>query len=312
MMSAEMFQQQLMEQQQVILQLQQQLQSLQQQASLSFHQASTSSVSMPVKVAKPSTFSGHFRANIELWLFEMGSYLSIMKVPEESRVQLVGSYLKDTAALWYKYVFEESLTTGVPLTWKSFQVKLLQRFRPIESSKTARVALASLRQVGSVQHYCNTFQQFVTLTSDMAETDKVFAFQRGLKPHIAREVDLREPNTLSEAMNYAIRADARNSLLFRSSVAPSYFNKLVGARSTPMEVENVNLEFQHDEEPATEVSMVNAAYTRNSSNHRPNEGKRNHISIEDRDRCMKERRCFNCKQMGHSSKQCKNLYSKNF
>ncbi len=57
--------------------------------------------------------------------------------------------LKDNAALWFKYVCEEAEAQGVQLTWEGVQEKLLQRFRPIESGKTARVALASLRQTGS-------------------------------------------------------------------------------------------------------------------------------------------------------------------
>jgi hypothetical protein len=318
-MNAEAIHQQMMEQQNIIVQLQQQLQAIQQQASMqqeinkqaveaavsamAKHQSGGSSIS--AKVAKPSTFNGGFRANVELWLFEMNSYLEIAKVPGNQKVQFVSSYLKDNAALWFKYVYEEAEAQGVQLTWEGVQEKLLQRFRPIESAKTARVALASLRQTGSAQHYCNLFQQYVTLTGDMAEADKIFAFQRGLKPFIAREVDLREPYTLTDAMNYAIRADARNSLLFKKSAFGdnSYSNKVQFSRPVPMEVDNLNME-QSDEE---ESVSVNATYAQRSS-----QVKRFEISDADRERCMKERRCFNCKKVGHSSKQCRSAYSKNF
>lgn len=314
-MSAEMFQQQLLEQQQVIIQLQQQFQALQQQAARQQSAPpSVTSSSITAKVAKPSTFTGHFRASVELWLFEMKTYLDIVQVPENQRVQLVGSYLKEAAALWYKYVFEESFAIGVPLTWELFQVKLLQRFRPIESSKTARVALASLRQIGSVQQYCNTFQQYVTLTSDMAEADKVFTFQRGLKAHIAREVDLREPNTLSEAMNYAIRADARNILLYRSGAPKFGQSQSQGVvRSTSMEVDNINGVMIADQDEINDTHMaVNSTYVQRPFGNRPLRSRRIDIPPSDRERCMKERRCFNCKQIGHNHSNCTKSYSKNF
>lgn len=312
-MNAEQMHQQMAQQQNVIIELQQQLQAIQQQVgmqqqvnqAIEARVASMNTSSISAKVAKPSTFNGGFRSNIELWLFEMNSYLDIAKVRENQKVQFVGSYLKENAAIWFKYVYEEASSQGMELTWKDVQERLLQRFRPIESGKTARVALASLRQSGSVQHYCNLFQQYVTLTGDMAEADKVFIFQRGLKPFIAREVDLREPYTLTDAMNYAIRADARNSLLFKKSAfgENNYANRVQGSRSIPMEVDNINME-QSEED----VSMsVNATYAERSS-----QVKRPEISDADRERCMKERRCFNCKKVGHSSKQCRSTYSKNF
>ncbi len=155
-------------------------------------------------------------------------------------------YLKDNAALWFAYMYEEAEAQGVQLTWEYVQEKLLQRFRPIESAKTARVALASLKQTGSARHYCNLFQQYVTLlTSDMAEADKIiFTFQRGLKPFIAREVDLREPYTLTDAMNCAIRADARNSLLFKRSALGDngYSSKVQFSHPVPMEVSNLSVD----------------------------------------------------------------------
>ncbi len=322
-MNAEAFQQQLLEQQQAMLQLQQQLQLLQQQASAQqeFTQKSIESVVSSIqppkaftsaaKAAKPSTFTGHIRANAELWLFEMQSYLDISRVPFEERVQLVGSYLKESAGLWYKYVYEESIAIESPLTWEEFRSKFLARFRPIESGKTARVALASLRQTHSVQQYCSLFQQYVTLTPDMAETDKVFAFQNGLKPNIAREVDIRDPRNLTQAMNFAILADARNSLLFRNSYASNNSNKMVVSRPIPMEVDNVNFE-QPEDDYSDELPAVNATYVQRSSEGHSTQSKRVDISAADRERCMKERRCFNCKKVGHSSRQCRGAYSKNF
>jgi hypothetical protein len=143
------------------------------------------------------------------------------------------------------------------------------------------------------------------LTGDMAEADKIFAFQRGLKPYIAREVDLREPYTLTDAMNFAIRADARNSLLFKQSSFNSnnYNNRALGNRPIPMEVDNLHMELSDEDESVS----VNATYAQRSS-----QVKYPKISDADRERCMKERRCFNCKKTGHSSKQCRSAYSKNF
>lgn len=331
-MSAEAIQQQLLEQQQVIMQLQQQIQTLQQQQSYQQEltkqtvEASVNSMANKVsnaslsraalaKIAKPSTFHGNLKSNIELWLFEMKSYLENCNVPIDQRVLFVGSYLKDNAALWFKYEVEKAAAEGMHLTWEALELKLLQRFRPIESGKTARVALASLKQQGSVQHYCNIFQQYVTLTTDMAEMDKIFAFQRGLKPYIAREVDMKEPQTLAEAMNYAIRADARNNLLFKNrSFRPFQHSTQWNSQSAPMEVDNLEMvdEQQNINESKEAIIPLNAMYGEPKGRTSSGDRKRVDINAADRERCIKERRCFNCKQMGHNNRGCQNPFSKNF
>lgn len=314
-MNTEELQARFQQQQQEISHLQQQLQNFSQ-----FHQESTrqavdaavsavltsnqaNNAAMVAKAAKPSTFNGNMRSNCDIWLFEMDSYLELARVSEDQRVKMVGSYLKEHAALWFKYVYEESMRQGVALTWPSLRAQFLARFRPIDSGKTARVAIASLRQFGSVQQYCNLFQQYITQVSDMAEADKIFAFQRGLKQHIAREVDLRDPKTLIEAMHYAIRAEARTTLLNRSNFSAS-FSSSNASRSVPMEIDNVNMDIdsQGGEEDVMQVHAMSGQATL----------KRVEMSISDRERCVKEKRCFKCKQVGHSVRQCRNPYSSKF
>lgn len=316
-MNTEELQAHLQQQQQEIALLQQQLQNFGQ-----FHQESTrqavdaaisavlasnqtNKAAMMAKAAKPSTFDGSMRSNCDIWLFQMDTYLDLARVPEDQRVKIVGSYLKEHAALWYKYVYEESIRNGVILNWPTLRAQFLTRFRPIDSGKTARVALASLRQFGSVQQYCNLFQQHITQVSDMAEADKIFTFQRGLKQHVAREVDLRDPKTLLEAMHYAIRAEARTTLLNRSNFSSNFdFSSSRGNRSVPMEIDNVDMEID-SRSSEEDVLQAHAISGRPSS-------KRPEMSIADRERCVKEKRCFKCKQFGHSIRQCRNPHSSKF
>jgi len=136
-------------------------------------------------------------------------------------------------------------------------------------------------------------------------------FQRGLKPHIAREVDLRDPTTLMEAMNYAIRADARSHLFYRAGSLSSNQSRFVGSRPIPMEVDNVNMEPPSDEKDDVPMA-VNATFAQRPPDGRSPNNKRVGISISDRERCVKENRCFNCKQTGHIRRNCTKSYSKNF
>jgi hypothetical protein len=86
---------------------------------------------------------------------------------------------------------------------------------------------------------------------------------------------------------------------------------MVGSRPIPMDVDNVNFE-QPEDDYSDELPALNATYVQRSSEGRSSQTKRVELSAADRERCMKERRCFNCKKVGHSSRQCRGSYSKNF
>lgn len=73
---------------------------------------------------------------------------------------------------------------------------------------TARDRLATLVQKTSVVAYIEEFLTVVLAISSMTEEEKVDKFTRGLRGQVHREVQVRQYNTLQDAMTLATRVDS--------------------------------------------------------------------------------------------------------
>lgn len=213
----------------------------------------SSSLSSKVKISPPSNFTGTRSVNVDAWLFEMVSYLDVCSVPDAQRLSVASSYLKDAALQWW--LGQSRLPDGErPRNWVTFTAALRERFQPLAASRTARAQLRALRQGNmSVAEYSNKFYTLVNLITDMGEADQIETFTSGLRPSLAREVDLREPRTLQSAMTSAQKVELllenRNSYASTTttSIRPSGYVPTPSASSTtpastPMELGNVNIE----------------------------------------------------------------------
>ena len=63
--------------------------------------------------------------------------------------------------------------------------------------------LAKLKQEGKVQDYIEEFQRLQTLVRGWSDDALMGAFLEGLKPWLARELKLKQPRRLPEAMRVA-------------------------------------------------------------------------------------------------------------
>src|SRR3954452_17514316 len=84
--------------------------------------------------------------------------------------------------------------------WVEFQEQLTQQFRPINANKIARDKLACLRQTGSVRAYNQIFMSTILEIPHIDEYEKFDRYVRGLKDRIRQEIEIREINTVEEAM----------------------------------------------------------------------------------------------------------------
>lgn len=162
-------------------------------------------------VPPPKPYDGKPYSNIDTWCYYMQAYLraNAATLPdEESRVDCAAAHLSESAATWFVHLAEFEHTK--PATWEAFKAALKERFQPIAATRTARANLRSLQQGNkSVQEYTDAFYKQIQLLPNMEEEGKLEAYMVGLRPNIEREVDLRNPNTLQEAMTYAQGADIR-------------------------------------------------------------------------------------------------------
>ena len=170
-----------------------------------------------VQPTKPDTFNGDKRTKADVWLFELENYFAATNLQDPHRVPFAVSQFRDAAVTWWKH-YTDALDNADPpspvrTTWNEFKKVFLETYRPIEASETARATLHAIRQTGSVAGYIDTFLKHLNYVDNMAMEDQIFLFKRGLSYQLAKEIGMHHPKTLTEAMNYAQRAEVENRML---------------------------------------------------------------------------------------------------
>ena len=147
------------------------------------------------------------------WLFHLEMYFNYGFVTGEDRVHHGAMLLRDAAESWWRsHVIETTTPDGGPAagrirTWEAFKESLGRVFTPVPEREQARAKLYELRQLGSVQGYTQAFRELLFVTDDLAPSERKPLYLRGLKPHILREVRLRFPSTLDDAILIAEQVD---------------------------------------------------------------------------------------------------------
>jgi hypothetical protein len=167
-----------------------------------------------------------------LWIFGLQVYfIAVNMVQDAQRIAFATALLRGAAMDWWRY----TLLHHVPATWDEFSRALIAQFMPIAAERLARDQLAKLRQVdGPVRRYIFEFRRLLLRVTDLTPADALHRFIQGLKPALAREVNIRDPPDLDTAMSIAQRADLFN---YRAHVAASLTSqRAVGGGPSPMEL----------------------------------------------------------------------------
>ena len=147
------------------------------------------------------------------WLFHMEMYFEYAHISGDDRVSHGTMLLRDAAEAWWRaHVLETTGAdgTGGPeriTTWKALKDSLMSVFTPVSEKEVARSRLYELRQIGSVQSYTQAFRELCFAIDDLSVAEKTTLYHRGLKAHILKDVRLRFPKTLEEAILIAESVD---------------------------------------------------------------------------------------------------------
>jgi hypothetical protein len=317
--------------------LQQQIQAQQQQlASLQQQPTSSSSPSLTLKPPRPSLFTGNnmnATTTIDSWLFELDNYFGVMNVTDVQKVAYAVSCLRENATIWWRNTLQTMTTTEQQnITYAQFQQLMRDNYQPVAAAETARSALHRIRQTGGVQAYNALYLRYMNMITDMSSADQQYLYKQGLQPHIAREVSIHRPKTLTECMNIAQRAEieqrnfrTRNPIQMQSGGinGGGYSAYPIGTRSsngnaTPMELalmavqqvlQQTKQQDHHDytqsepEQPADVSINATNMQTYQRANQNPTTF-RPMLNPEQRKEYMQKGWCFRCKQPGHLSRQC--------
>ena len=211
--------------------LQQQLASLEDQRTIqAVHTVGPS-------VPKPETFNG--KGNVHSWLWSLEQYFATTNINQEhAKTQYAVNLFRGNIATWMRTF----LGAGPLPEWRVVREELLKMFAPISEQQQARDRLASLKQRNSVGAYSSQFLQLLLLLDTLPEAEKIDRFARGLKLPVAREVHLRNPSTLDEAIRIAERYDAITWQM--RSKQPPRTNSLSPSLSTPVAMDLSSVRFK--------------------------------------------------------------------
>ena len=164
-----------------------------------------------LKPKKPEPFKGKRNERVDMWLNKMEQCFIGTALAEERQVAVATSYLEGAANTWWcAHIIEttpDNLREQRIVKWSDFKEALTAQFRTIHPEKLARDKLWSLKQTTSVTNYVYDFNTLCLDIGDIAESEKLDKFVRGLKASVAEKLEIEDPQTLTDAMAIAQRID---------------------------------------------------------------------------------------------------------
>ncbi|XP_022007185.1 uncharacterized protein LOC110906345 [Helianthus annuus] len=176
----------------------------------------------PAPVLQPR-FSG---ANPERWVAQASRYFDFYSIPDADRLTISSFYLDDVASDWYDWLQCHHLLT----TWEEFTIALQKRFRSPDLEEPEG-QLAKLQQTSTVSEYRNKFEEISNRLILLPRAFLVSCFISGLRPDIKQSVLVHKPQTLDDAMEYALKHEQR--LLLEKGVGRVSLGSSKGLLPTP-------------------------------------------------------------------------------
>lgn len=191
------------------------------------------------RFAAPTTFDGR-SGTFDEWKADMLRQFEWYNTPGDvDRIRVAVAHLKGAAGDWWTSLAAASR----PSTWVALIAALEARFQPINSAELARSQLYALVQgKKTVNEYIDSFRRLLgRLTSaqgqiDMAASDQLQHFRKGLRPAIALQIDMQGITTLDAAINLAVRVGSRIDMAASSSGSGGHSSS---SSSAPMELDNI-------------------------------------------------------------------------
>ena len=136
------------------------------------------------------------------WLDKVDHYFHTYEVSRHERVSIACFYLEGKASKWWRWIRDQYEKDEKRLGWTAFEKEFLMQFGP-SPTINHHGQLAKLKQEGKVHDYIEEFRQLQTLVRGWSEEALVGTFVDGLKPWIAKEIKLKQPSKIQEAMRMA-------------------------------------------------------------------------------------------------------------
>ena len=152
--------------------------------------------------------------------------------------------------------------------------------------------------------YIQKFALLMVELPEMDEGDRLDKFMRGLKPYIRKEIELKLPSNLQEAMELSERIESslyglRRPLFNQSNPTPEPTPMEIDAMEGPSNYWEVNTTQQRREKKEKWRQVKG----KGSSGKAVGQGRLGLTNAE-YERLQREGRCFRCRQLGHRICDC--------
>jgi len=237
-----------------------------------------------LKPNRPARYSGtKDYTTIENWITSVNSYFALAGAKPPHIYHYLNTIFTEEAAIWFRYHYQED--QAATLTWEEVRTAIRNFFTPPNKDRRLHDEWAQLRQTTTVAEYVGRFYKLGMQLPPMEPTHLLDKFLRGLKPKTRMELELKDPQTLAEAIRLADRFD---SIVYRKTVSL--------APSTPAH--------SHEYESGGEPMQIDAMRTKPKTPSTPKTVTLKKLTAEERTHLRSIGACFRCRKTGHVSREC--------
>jgi hypothetical protein len=177
-----------------------------QTAAAALAQAAAARAPSRTKIPAASNYAGSAHT-LDNWLREMQQQFEWYGYNTDAeRVAMAAAQLRGSALDWWSTLDMDS-KQSLRASFAEFEQALRRRFQPVDSAKTARLALDALTQGAkqSVHDYTTQFRRLLTAVPSMSADDRVHRYVQGLRPSVRSLLLLQDVRTLDDAIASAAR-----------------------------------------------------------------------------------------------------------
>lgn len=235
------------------------------------------------------------------WFKKLRAYLKAFNLSEEDprAVFYASQHFKGALQTWWQGlvdISEDPINAGISSVSELAKAACSQFCgRDIEDS--ARDRLRNARQTGSVRQYANYLRENLLYLPDRPDADNLHAFKAGLKPGLAEALALRKPTSFAQAIEIALEVEAAQ-LAARGGARPRRDDKSAELNY----VDGDDLYYDSDDLPAEGEEA--ASDDEDGEAELNNVGGNRKLTRSEREKLMREGRCFRCTEKGHNSREC--------
>lgn len=260
-----------------------------------------------MKLRKLTPIDGKREQELRDWFIKAYGYIRACSLEETDprAVYFVSQYFEGPLATWYQGIQAGALDamTADFTSVSALRDSALKQFTGRDPAEVARDNLRTKKQTGTVIEWCNFFRRQIIHLPNRDSEDHLHAFKAGLKADIAKALATRDPQTLAEAIEMAIKIEASNKLIERRQG----INRSRDGDGQP-QLHNLEdddgLSSDDDDGGVGDLDELSADEGDDSEDLNATGGGFVQRTKKDISRMMREGRCLKCGVKGHIAKKC--------